>query len=308
LAGGCGGGFVGWCDYYNDNDPFAAQWLRNLIEAGLLPPGDVDERSILDVRGDDLRGYRRCHFFAGIGGWPHALDLAGWGEEEVWTGSCPCQPLSVAGQGRGHADERHLWPAFYRLVSERCPAVLFGEQVASKDGREWFAGVRADLEAGGYAVGAAIMPACSVGAPHRRDRLWFVADADGGDAVDQRIQCGGWDGLQPDGGSDSWGSGDGERAEGAVVDAAGERRREGRSEHDVQERRDVAASFPRLSNGGFWDDAEWLVGADGKARRVKPGLRLLAHGLPARVGRLRGYGNAIVPQVAAKFISAYLDG
>ena len=95
--------------YYNDNDPFAAQWLRNLVSAGLLPAGDVDDRSIKEVRPDDLKGYEQCHFFAGIGGWPYALGLSGWpGDRSVWTGSCPCQPLSGAGQHKGHADERHL--------------------------------------------------------------------------------------------------------------------------------------------------------------------------------------------------------
>ena len=86
--------------YYNEIDPFAAQWLRNLIAAGHIAPGDVDERSILDVRADDLRGYRQCHFFAGIGVWSYALRQAGWSDdEEVWTGSCTCQPFSDAGRG-----------------------------------------------------------------------------------------------------------------------------------------------------------------------------------------------------------------
>lgn len=162
--------------YYNEIDPYAAAWLRNLIAAGHIAPGDVDERSIVDVQPDDLKGYTQCHFFAGIAGWSHALRLAGWEDgREVWTGSCPCQPLSVAGKQRGHADERHLWPAFHRLISERRPAVVFGEQVASKIGQEWTAAVRADLEADRYAFGAVIVPAFGVRAPHRRDRMWWVA-------------------------------------------------------------------------------------------------------------------------------------
>jgi DNA (cytosine-5)-methyltransferase 1 len=164
--------------YYNDNDPFAAEWLRNLIAAEALPGGRVDDRSILDVAPADLRSFRQCHFFAGIGGWPYALALADWPAwREAWTASCPCQPLSSAGQRRGHADERHLWPAFYRLVAECRPATIFGEQVASKDGREWLAGIRADLESLGYAVGAADLPAASVGAPHIRQRFFWLADA-----------------------------------------------------------------------------------------------------------------------------------
>ena len=166
--------------YYNDNDPFAARWLRNLVSAGLLPAGDVDDRSITEVNPDDLKGYDQCHFFAGIGGWPYALNLAGWPvDRPVWTGSCPCQPLSSAGQHQGHADERHLWPAFFSLIAECRPVCVFGEQVASKDGREWFSGVRADLETLGYACGAAGLPAAGVAAPHNRTRLYWVADAGG---------------------------------------------------------------------------------------------------------------------------------
>src|SRR6201996_3224153 len=133
--------------YYNENDPFAAAWLEALIADGLIAPGVVDRRSIVDVKPEDLEGYGQCHFFAGIGGWSYALRLAGVPDEEpVWTASCPCQPLSSSGLRKGHADERHLWPAFYGLVTQCQAPITFGEQVASKDGREWFAGIRADLE------------------------------------------------------------------------------------------------------------------------------------------------------------------
>ena len=63
--------------YYNEIDPFAAQWLRNLIAAGHIAPGEVDERSIEDVTPDDLRGFTQCHFFAGIGVWSHSLRRVG---------------------------------------------------------------------------------------------------------------------------------------------------------------------------------------------------------------------------------------
>jgi DNA (cytosine-5)-methyltransferase 1 len=163
--------------YYNDNDPKACAWLRELIAAGELPPGDVDERSITEIKADDLEKYDQCHFFAGIGGWPLALRWAGLENATgIWTGSCPCQPLSCAGKRQGHADERHLWPAFHALIAKCRPATVFGEQVASKDGREWFAGVRLDLEDLGYACGGADLCAAGVGAPHRRQRLYWVAD------------------------------------------------------------------------------------------------------------------------------------
>jgi DNA (cytosine-5)-methyltransferase 1 len=163
--------------YYNEIDPYAAQWLRNLIANKLIADGDVDERSIRDVAAADLRSYTQCHFFAGIGVWSYALRLAGWPDDRpVWTGSCPCQPFSAAGQGKGFDDDRHLWPEFHRLIAECRPPVVFGEQVASKDGLGWLDTVHTDMEASGYAVGAADLCAAGVGAPHIRQRLWFVGE------------------------------------------------------------------------------------------------------------------------------------
>jgi DNA (cytosine-5)-methyltransferase 1 len=174
--------------YYDEHDPYAAQWLRNLIAAGHIAPGDVDERSIVDVRADDLRGYTQCHFFAGIGGWSVALRLAGWDDERpVWTGSCPCQPFSAAGAGKAGDDERHLWPAWASLIRECRPRTVFGEQVEAAIGWGWLDLVFADLEAQGYACASAVLPACGVGAPHIRQRVWFVAqgldDADSGERL-----------------------------------------------------------------------------------------------------------------------------
>lgn len=250
--------------YYNEIDPYAVQWLRNLIEAGYIAQGHVDERSIADVRPNDLAGYTQCHFFAGIGGWSLALHLAEWPDTRpIWTGSCPCQPFSGAGLRMGTADTRHLWPHWFNLIRQRRPAVILGEQVANAIGGGWLDAVCTDLEGEGYACGAAVLPACSVGAPHIRQRLWFVADAD---TAGQRQQRGG--GLL-----------DGERA------AHG---------HDADGR------------GGLhpWAGAVWLPCTDGKARPAQPGIQPLAHGVPARLGRLRAYGNAIVPQAAAEFIRA----
>ena len=165
--------------YYNENDPFAAAWLRELIKAKLIADGEVDERSIELVSPNDLRGFVQCHFFAGIGGWSYAMRLAGWPDDRaVWTGSCPCQPWSVAGRSEGTADPRHLWPAWFRLIAECRPPAVFGEQVASLDGLYWLDLVYVDLEAADYALGAVDLCAASAGAPHARARLWFVADTD----------------------------------------------------------------------------------------------------------------------------------
>ncbi len=185
---------------YNEIDPYAAQWLRNLINAGEIPPGDVNETPIENLNADDLIRYTQCHFFAGIGGWPLALRLAGWPDDEpVWTGSCPCQPFSVAGKGLGEDDPRHLWPAFRKLIAKCRPNVVFGEQVAGAAGLRWLSGVQADVEEDSYRLGFAELCAAgvgekrwtavvdedgrvewegeyAVGAPHIRQRLFWVAD------------------------------------------------------------------------------------------------------------------------------------
>ncbi|HEM6675033.1 TPA: DNA cytosine methyltransferase [Citrobacter amalonaticus] len=164
--------------YYNEIDPFAAQWLRNLIAGGHIAPGEVDERSIEDVTPDDLRGFTQCHFFAGIGVWSYSLRLAGWPDDKpVWTGSCPCQPFSAAGKGDGFADERHLWPHFFHLISECRPQHVFGEQVAAGNANTWFDLVQTDLEGMGYAFGLVPFAAAGIGAPHIRERAYWAAHA-----------------------------------------------------------------------------------------------------------------------------------
>ena len=165
--------------YYNEIDPFAAAWLRELIKDGQIAAGHVDERSITDVQPDDLAGFTQCHFFAGIGGWAYALRLADWPDDRpVWTGSCPCQPFSAAGTRTGGRDDRHLWPHWARLIRECRPVTVFGEQVESAIAHGWLDAVFDDLEREGYACGAACVPAAGVGAPHIRQRVWFVADSE----------------------------------------------------------------------------------------------------------------------------------
>lgn len=162
--------------YYNEIDPFAAQWLRNLISAGHIANGDVDERSIIDVQPSDLAGYTQCHFFAGIGGWSYALRLAGWPDDRpVWTGSCPCQVVSSAARGSNTATD--LWPAWFTLITANEPRKVFGEQVAHKG--EWLDRICDDLESLGYQIGAAVLPAISVGQDHIRNRIYFVCHANG---------------------------------------------------------------------------------------------------------------------------------
>ena len=318
--------------YYNELDPYAAAWLRNLIARGLIAPGDVDERSITDVRPDDLRGYEQCHFFAGIAGWSLALRIAGWPDDRpVWTGSCPCQPFSAAGKQRGSEDERHLWPAFFGLIRECRPASVFGEQVAGTAGLAWLDHVCADLEGAGYAAAAADLCAAGAGAPHIRQRLYWVAhrntpgrgeqrlsgifdgerqaqryDADGCSAngLADTAEPGRCEQPQRDAGAHGRPAAESGRLRdaGRLGDAAGARP-QGR-EQSGQRADAQLAPTERAGSPDAWSYLEWIECSDGKARPTKPGLFPLAHGIPNRVGRLRAYGNAIVPQVAAVFVMA----
>lgn len=303
--------------YYNEIDPFAAEWLRNLIAAGQIAPGVVDERSIEDVRPDDLREFTQCHFFAGIGVWSYALRRTGWPDDRpVWTGSCPCQPFSASGKGAGFDDERHLWPDFAWLIRERRPVRIFGEQVASNHANAWFDLVQTDLEGMGYAFGLVPFPAAGIGAPHIRDRAYWVADTDSSGSR--------WAGRDRQAG----------RAEypdcgnaGALADTDSQRRKGQRLQHiegredpeigwyseagrlgdsnsaglerlirDDSAARGERATGPAPTAGihqrplevnGFWRDADWLYCRDGNWRPVESQSFPLVDGPAARLGRVQ---------------------
>jgi len=166
---------------YNDFDSKACAWLRELVKQGHLPQGDVIEKPFQDLTYDQIAGRKQCHWFAGIGGWPYALKLACWpAAQPVWTASLPCQPFSQAGKMRGEKDERHVWPDFSRLIKEHRPDTIFGEQVPAAIEQGWLDGIFADLETEGYTCGAVVLGAHSVGAPHMRQRLYWVACTNGG--------------------------------------------------------------------------------------------------------------------------------
>jgi DNA (cytosine-5)-methyltransferase 1 len=296
---------------YNEIEPYAAAWLRNLSAAGHIARGSVDARSIRELRADGLVDVAQFHTFAGLGAWSYALRLAGWPDDRpVWTGSCPCQPFSVAGRGDGTSDERHLWPEWFRLIRECRPPVIFGEQVASPDGLAWLDAVCADLEGAGYAVGAADLCAAGVGAPHIRQQLYFgavlVADAERWSAERHR---------HPMGGATRGDQGREEERQWVWADAGyGGATRSMADPHDprLEGRKGGRHGADQCASrqGGVadaWGDVEWLACRDGKMRPTQPGLLPLVDGAPARVGRLRAFGNAIVPQVAATFVRAFME-
>jgi DNA (cytosine-5)-methyltransferase 1 len=255
--------------FYNDSSAFAAVWLRRLQARGAIAPGLVDARPVQEV---DFVPPAQAHFFAGVGAWSYALRLAGVPDTSpVWTGSCPCQPFSVAGKRRGDSDARHLWPVWRNLIEKFRPPVIFGEQVASRSGRAWLAAVRADMEALGYAVGAADLCAASVGAPHNRPRLFFgAALADAYSSPCYR---------------------------GAVV------------AQRSPSPRTVARGHDEVGDKTCdpWRDRDLVLSADGAWRAVQPGTLPLAHGPPHRVGRLLAYGNTITPHVASAFVRSFLS-
>ena len=327
--------------YYNEFDPFAAQWLRELIKCGFIADGVVDERSITEVKPEDLKEFTQCHFFAGIGGWSYALRLAGVPDDtRLWTGSCPCQAFSVAGKQKGFDDERHLWPVFSKLIDECKPTVVFGEQVETAIKYGWLDLVQDDLERYGYACASAVLPAACVGASHIRHRLYWggvlvnacelgtqrqsnlerqrtelstgLCDQGDGDAESVRLERETVIGLSDK--KEGWETERRPTCESSAFnqqlenpDSFGCRGRysQGRLRTSI-EGLPFNIEEQLFGHFNFWRGAEWRIGQDGKIRPVEPGTFPLAYGVPARVGRLRGYGNAIVPQVAAEFIKAFL--
>lgn len=311
--------------YYNEYDKNAAAWLRELIKRGLIADGEVDERSIIDVQASDLRGFSQCHFFAGIGGWSYALRLARWPDDKpVWTASLPCQPFSTAGKQLGKSDERHLLPHYLNLVGQLRPATQFGEQVEGAIKHGWLDDLQASMEAENYAVGYAVLGAHSVNAPHIRQRLYWVANAN--NTRLQRRLSGRQDSqrevINRHAGRSSAnddGLGNAE-LHGHYADTLRRSIEQGQAESGLLE-----SERPNTE----WDNPEWIYCRDSKYRPIKPCIKPLVDGVSERMGRggdtstetseidcentqearvmrLRGYGNAIVPQVAAEFIKAFM--
>lgn len=290
--------------YYNEVNRKKAGALRALIEDGLIAAGDVDERSIVDVRSTDLAGYTQCHFFAGIGLWSAALRRAGWSDDRpVWTGSCPCQPFSSAGNKAAQSDERHLWPHWSRLIAESKPPIIFGEQVDDAIATGWLDDAFHEMEAEAYACAAAVLPACCVLAPHPRDRLWFVAHSystaecrlsrkEGSAPTESQVKERERERLR------LFNIGDCNVANPECSRSSEPRQRAG---GDTQaENRQTNSAFYASEIDGY----EWIAGPDDRYRPVKSGIRLLVDGYTERNALLHSAGDGIHIEVAAEFIKA----
>lgn len=356
--------------YYNEWDKPAAAWLRELIKQGLIADGVVDERSITDIKANDLRGFSQCHFFAGIGGWSYALRLANWSDNRpVWTASLPCQPFSVAGNQKGKEDERHLLPHFLELVRQCGPDTILGEQVEGAVKHGWLDDLHTAMEAEDYTVGAAVLGAHSVNAPHTRQRLYWVASRLS-DTRSKRQQ-----GQRQVGRSSDSTAGIYRKVDRAINDGRLNDSGLGNSKHNgpiaakikrsnataicSSEKRanstsELTRTGPSRALSAECSNIEWIYCRDGKHRPILAGLKpvlptkscvkslasRLSSGVgysssdsiqnataknekssyerqaelsinpnetqEARVMRLRGYGNSIVPSVGAEFIKAFM--
>lgn len=313
-------------NFYNENNPFCVEWLNGLKAEGFIPDGTIDGRSISEVQAADVLGFRQCHWFAGIAGWSEALRIAGHRDTEgIWTASLPCQPLSIAGKRGGEKDERHLWPEFYRLVSECKPWAIFGEQSGSPDGRQWIDGISLDLEELGFAVGASDLCSPCVAAPHIRQRIYWGA---------VRMAYTKHDAGRAEHVNESWRRGQAEadtaecsRSSGMVHSISqGLERHAGHVTFRDQSGRITQAEDGSVAETGAWSGAAVIHCLDGKSRSIESGSFPLASGIPRslghlqpdvrklardarrnRRGRIEGYGNSIVPQLGAMFITAFMQ-
>ena len=191
----------------------------------------------------------------------------------IITGGFPCQPFSVAGKRRGTADDRYLWPEMLRVIAEVRPRFVVAENVPGII-KLALDQVLSDLEALGYTVGAVTVPACAVDAPHRRERLWIVANAvgrgcgeDGVSRGMEEVRAGTSDQSVPT-----------QESSANVADATQQRTGESGNQASA------------VKDGSFVDGRGWWL--------PEPHVGRVAHGVPARVDRLKCLGNAVVPQIA----------
>ena len=222
-------------------------------------------------------------------------------EPFLLTGGYPCQPFSQAGKRRGAEDDRHLWPSMFGIIRTSRPNWILAENVAGHV-TLGLDEVLADLEGEDYAVQPIIVPACAVDAPHRRDRVWILGNAkrDSGNASreiaftdsDGRLRELAIKKIQTR--RNAFANGGNAFADSNI------KRLEGQTSKRIQkaERRedkfcDEFSSRDCRGGARFWS--------------AEPNVGRVAHGIPRRVDRLRGLGNAIVPQVAYEIIKAMIE-
>ena len=199
---------------------------------------------------------------------------------DIITAGYPCQPFSLAGERRGSEDDRHIWPYIFTIIQRKRPSWCVFENVYGHVSMG-LDEVLSDLEGQGYAARPFIVPACAADAPHRRDRVWIVA-RNVGDTISSR-QSGNVrrrSEQKPQNGCANVAYAASKRQQGS--------RLHGRPEHQAQNKDGQAdrADDSSQRNAQFW--------------LPEPAVGRVANGIPRRVDRLRGLGNAIVPQIAMR--------
>jgi DNA (cytosine-5)-methyltransferase 1 len=250
------------------------------------------------------------------------------------TGGFPCQPFSVAGKQRGKTDDRYLWPEMLRVIREARPAWIVGENVAGIVNMA-LDQVHADLEAEGYEVESLIIPASAVDAPHRRDRVWIVAHSSR-KQLEKCLNLGGKEGThsKPTGSDQSVPASKNvahsiSLSEGSAYRNQKRERVAGREDEDISQRNEVGSNSSDSrenvadtvsERGCSWNSEREYAEDAGQSSRdsrdnsrgvatwlAEPNVGRVAHGIPNRTHRLKGLGNAIVPQVAAEIIRCIVE-
>ena len=263
----------------------------------------------------------------------HNLKGNDYGPIDLVTGGFPCQPYSLAGKRGGNDDDRALWPQMLRVIREARPTWVIGENVPGIISLA-LDGVLADLEREGYACETFLLPACAVDAKHRRNRVWIVGYSE---RPERWAQCGARERLEgkvclsqrKEGPSGAGIAGE------DVANGTGERLQKRQRENWKPNAGSISKSWVDTlrdceatahANGGRQSQCAELNGSkaqdttNGHSRRrhtdgcssparwlPEPDVGRVAHGIPSRVDRLKGLGNAIVPQVAAALLSKIVE-
>ena len=237
--------------------------------------------------------------------WPKAISYANIkttdftihrGKIDILTGGFPCQPYSTAGRRKGKEDDRHLWPEMLRAIREIQPSYIVGENVRGLT--NWNRGVvfdevQADMEAEGYEVLPFLLPACGKNAPHRRDRIWFVAYSNGEKSKnDSNSNSRTTEEIRRQNESDVPGEFFGDGITSNTTGFRPQRSRGAEGQISSKENSHWQASWAN-ADGGWPNEHPICSGADGLSGKLD-GITFREWSEES----IKGFGNAIVPQVA----------